>query len=54
MTYDRPWVIRSVTATGDGRVTLGRATRLSRRHVAARWRVRWPPGLDDPRVEADA
>jgi 2,5-diamino-6-(ribosylamino)-4(3H)-pyrimidinone 5'-phosphate reductase len=43
----RPRVIVSVTATADGRVTLGRTERLVDDGPNKRWKAEWPPDVAD-------
>jgi riboflavin biosynthesis pyrimidine reductase len=43
----RPWVIVSVTATADGRVTLSRSERLLDDGPNLRWKAMWPPDAGD-------
>ncbi|WP_203699702.1 RibD family protein [Asanoa iriomotensis] len=47
MTEELPRVVVSVTATADGRVTLGRTDLLLDESVATRWRGAWPADVDD-------
>jgi 2,5-diamino-6-(ribosylamino)-4(3H)-pyrimidinone 5'-phosphate reductase len=43
----RPRVVVSVTATADGRVTLGRTERLLDPDAGRRWRSAWPSDVED-------
>ncbi|MEV0719056.1 dihydrofolate reductase family protein [Asanoa sp. NPDC050611] len=47
MTQELPRVVVAVTATADGRVTLGRGELLLDPGVHARWRAAWPADVDD-------
>ncbi|MDQ0374735.1 RibD family protein [Cellulomonas humilata] len=47
MASTRPRVVLSVTATVDGRVSLGREERLLDDDVDRRWRSIWPPDVEE-------